>query len=229
MEPQLDPSISATPQAWSLIGGVLCVSRFVESYLQAWAPPGTFASGTTAPTFSSGTPTGLPPPFLPRLRVVPLSAWGCFGEPPFPDIGGGVAQRLRALAGQPAHRGEAGGAAAQRSEEQQRSGETSDALGSPPFCIGVLKLTPEKGCSIVFELARRLPHRRYESAGGRGRGVEAEAEGWRQRQRGGGRGVEAETRMCTLHPGSRDCGTIGTGRGRGAVPCSMVGRHSSQV
>ena len=169
MEPQLDPSISATPQAWSLIGGVLCVSRFVESYLQAWAPPGTFASGTTAPTFSSGTPTGLPPPFLPRLRVVPLSAWGCFGEPPFPDIGGGVAQRLRALAGQPAHRGEAGGAAAQRSEEQQRSGETSDALGSPPFCIGVLKLTPEKGCSIVFELARRLPHHRYGREWQRGR------------------------------------------------------------
>ena len=133
---------------------------------------------------------------------MPLSAWGSFGEPPFPDIGGGVAQRLRStdsseqrralagqqrgstreaggsgetsedigggvaqqlrsLAGQQAQLGEAGEEAAHRSEEQQRSGETLEALGSPPFCIGILKLTPEKGCSIVFELARRLPHRRY--------------------------------------------------------------------
>ena len=171
MEPQLTDTSShrfCCPQAWSLLGGVLCVSRFVERYLQAWAPPGTFASRTSVPascsgtddglplqTLGSGTPARLPPPFLPRLRVVPLSAWGCLGEPPFPDIGGGVAQQLRALAGRQAQLGEAGGAAA------QRSGETLEALGSPPFCIGVLKLTPEKGCSIVFELARRLPHRRY--------------------------------------------------------------------
>ena len=187
MEPQLTDTSShrfCCPQAWSLLGGVLCVSRFVERYLQAWAPPGTFASRTSVPascsgtddglplrTLGSGPPARLPPPFLPlpRLRVVPLSAWGCFGEPPFPDIGGGVAQRLRSLAGQQAQRGEAGGEATQRSEEQQRSGETLEALGSPPFCIGVLKLTPEKGCSIVFELARRLPHHRYGREWQRGR------------------------------------------------------------
>jgi len=54
-------------QAWSQLGGILCVSEAVSTYLQHWWP---------APGF--GLTQELPP-----MRVVPLSTFGCFGHGPF--------------------------------------------------------------------------------------------------------------------------------------------------
>eukprot|EP00798_Chlamydomonas_sp_ICE-L_P006091 gene6091-2686_t len=54
--------------------------------------------------------------------------FGCFGVAPFADLGQSIVQKLAA------------GTEAERP------------------VVGVLKLTPEKGCSIVLELANRMPH-----------------------------------------------------------------------
>ena len=137
-------------QAWSSLGGVICVSRFVESYLRQWAPDGTFTvpEGKDAEVSQSGgaTSSGVTP-----LTVVPLSAWTCFGTPPYPNFGRSVRSWLHGKEGSTST------SAVGNKAEASTSGKDDCADN---LCVGMLKLSPEKGCSIVFEVARRMPHLR---------------------------------------------------------------------
>lgn len=136
----------------------------------------------------------------PYVAVVPLSAWHCFGSPPFPDFGSDAAARLTSGSGagtlnlgcEPPGNG-CNGVKADQARVEQAACSSSPAAGSsgqhkhnphtthtPPtrsspaisqqqqqqLCIGVLKLSPEKGCSVVLEVARRMPHRTFLTVAG---------------------------------------------------------------
>ncbi len=162
----------ALMRAWSLLGGVICVSRFVSEYLEKWAPPGTLtlsgaeeSHGTAAerPARGGGGPNTSDGPLSCELTgpasssrgllFVPLSAWRCFGSLPFPDFGAAAADRMR-------HRR----LRAEGVEPVNAASSCTESLR--PATVGCLKLTPEKGCSIVFELARRMPHLRFLAVAG---------------------------------------------------------------
>jgi len=151
-----------------MLGGVVSVSQFVQGYLRHWAPPGTFTGPSEmslSDVSSSGRPFDVQPSSgaLPshlrqasderpsdgspsfRMLVVPLSAWNCFGSPPFPDYGALAASRLALRSsGAP--------------QAEERPGGNVGVGASKRKTVGVMKLTPEKGCCIVMELARKMPH-----------------------------------------------------------------------
>lgn len=170
----------APSQAWSTLAGVICVSHFVEGYLRKWAPPGIFeipveplgddpltleafplrGELTTSSLLSwpvvggaEGQSRAAVGGRVP-LKVVPLSAWGCFGSPPFPNLGLSAAARARKRLSN--RQGDGAGPSVCGPIDSVRN----EIENGGQLCIGVLKLSPEKGCSIVWEVARRLPHLR---------------------------------------------------------------------
>lgn len=160
-------------QAWSALSGVLCVSQFIRDYLRShWSVPPPSSpppapSQDSQPSSASHGPLpahpGGPLP-QPPMRVVPLSAWGCFGHGPFNCY---AAQALAQLAEAPWEAPTAQASdysssipAQTEAHEGQPGTQGPEGAGSrqpPPRgpILGVLKLTPEKGASIVLELARR--------------------------------------------------------------------------
>lgn len=116
---------------------------------------------------------------MPPVRVVPLATWGVFGRQPLPDLSPAAHEALLAWRAAPAQRraadtGESAGAApaapgkeftgteggAQAAAGEAAAADASaPAVGGPAVDVAVLKLTPEKGCSVVAELARRLAGR----------------------------------------------------------------------
>ncbi|PNG99276.1 hypothetical protein TSOC_014950, partial [Tetrabaena socialis] len=126
---------------------------------------------------------------MPPVRVVPLATWGVYGAPPYEDLAAAARPVLHAWrAAQAAAaaaaaapplppaappcasaspwletdaaplraEGRAGLAAAQ---DLRAPPAASQALPPPLPVVAVLKLTPEKGCAVVLELARRLAGR----------------------------------------------------------------------
>ncbi|KAG2497877.1 hypothetical protein HYH03_004143 [Edaphochlamys debaryana] len=140
-------------EAWRGLGGVVAVSGFVEGYLREhWPREGQ----------EEGEGQG---PFMPDIRVVPLAAWGAFGEGPFPDLAATArpllhawreAQRGRAEA---AGQGPASAGASRGPDEGTGAGAPSSPASGPCVQLAVLKVTPEKGLALVLELARRLQGR----------------------------------------------------------------------
>jgi hypothetical protein len=98
------------------LGGAIAVSRFVQGYLS-----------------EHGVASGLSRGVL----HVPLSAWGVFGGPEWPDFGGELAAIVEAW--------------------WQQQQQQEDPPPPPPFVVACPKLTPEKGLGLVVQLARRLP------------------------------------------------------------------------
>lgn len=100
--------------SWRAAGGCIVVSEFVREYLLQHA-----------------VPLGLASPE--RVCVVRLSAWGCFGAPPFEDLGGRRAQQLATQQQQQAR---------QRQQRQERrhtpEQQTSDNRHLP--CMGAAAL-----------------------------------------------------------------------------------------
>ncbi|GAX81818.1 hypothetical protein CEUSTIGMA_g9246.t1 [Chlamydomonas eustigma] len=113
---------------------------------------------------------------IPSLHKVLLSAWGCFGQPPFPDFGALAVQRmLRRLQAASTSScvdelfldsatpvvadddapccNECGALSSKTAPEDYLRGQLVGGC-----CVGVMKLTPEKGCSIVLQLARLMPN-----------------------------------------------------------------------
>ncbi len=86
-------------RAWSAVGGAVCPSQFVAHYLRTAGLELTqqqAAAAAAAAGFGGGDGGGgcglLPSD---RICVVSYAAWGAFGQGPFDDLGGRVAERLR--------------------------------------------------------------------------------------------------------------------------------------
>ena len=150
---------SIDTQAWSLLGGVISVSQFLQDYLCQWMPSGL----SIAPTDKSLEMPELCSPALSSSIVVPLSAWNCFGSPPFPDFGTLVASRKAGLEGRALGEGQAFSSNTNGPTENHQSAALPEAAKRT---VGVMKLTPEKGCSIVLELARTMPHLHFLAVAG---------------------------------------------------------------
>ncbi|GLC74883.1 hypothetical protein PLESTF_001567800 [Pleodorina starrii] len=124
--------------AWSRLAAVLAVSEFIADYVRRHWP-------------SASSPDSVP---AAPVRVVPLAAWGVFGQPPFPDLAAVARPQLRAWRAAPA--------AAPAPLDAPVPIRPAVAAPPPPpppppvVDVAVLKLTPEKGASIVVELARRM-------------------------------------------------------------------------
>ena len=153
-----------------MLGGVVSVSEFLHDYLRQWAPSGLsmVPSDNSSETLESSDESSCSPA-PPSLIVVPLSAWNCFGSPPFPDFGALVASRIagpnvEGIAGQDGGGGPEGGALGERRAFSSISDHPTVSIlpaarpEKTKRTVGVMKLSPEKGCSIVLELARTLPH-----------------------------------------------------------------------
>ncbi|GIL48946.1 hypothetical protein Vafri_5435 [Volvox africanus] len=132
--------------AWDSLGAVLAVSEFVAGYVrQYWPRRLTAMPGATAE--KSHALPALPPP----VRVVPLATWRVFGEPPFPDLAEVASPRLQAW--------RAVNHPPTCSSPSLKSLTQGNSFITEPVDVAVLKCTPEKGASIVVELAKRLAGR----------------------------------------------------------------------
>lgn len=111
--------------AWSRLGGAIAVSEFVGGYLTQHG--------------------GLTPD---KLMVVSPAAWGCFGQPPFPNFGALVHQQMTNGPAQGSHVGTA------------HPSSSCSSSGSVPV-IAMLKITPEKGADVFLQLAEALPNYQF--------------------------------------------------------------------
>ncbi|GLI62834.1 hypothetical protein VaNZ11_005397 [Volvox africanus] len=132
--------------AWDSLGAVLAVSEFVAGYIRQYWP----CHRTAIPGATTDKPPSLPA-LPPPVRLVPLATWRVFGEPPFPDLAAMALPRLqawRAVDHPPTCSG-----------PTLRPLTQGSSFIPEPVDVAVLKCTPEKGASIVVELAKRLAGR----------------------------------------------------------------------
>ncbi|KAG2437925.1 hypothetical protein HXX76_005541 [Chlamydomonas incerta] len=176
-------------EAWRRLGGIVAVSGFVAGYLrQHWPEAATAAAAAVGsagggssvqPAARAGVAVQAAEELgaaMPPVRVVPLATWGVFGRQPLPDLSPAAHAALLAWRAAPVQRGVAGAAdvpaAAAATTEgavgtAATAGATAEAAADAWAAaaqglvvdVAVLKLTPEKGCSVVAELARRLAGR----------------------------------------------------------------------
>lgn len=136
-------------QAWSQLGGVLCVSSFVARYVAQHA----FL-------------LGLPPD---RIYCVHYAAFGAFGSGPFPDYGTAAAPHLPWPPPSSNTTPPAGGSGSGNSSSDnaacgmQQQGPAGPSSHQPAWrpTIGCLKLSPEKGGALFLDLAGTLPQLQF--------------------------------------------------------------------
>jgi glycosyltransferase involved in cell wall biosynthesis len=131
------PRTPGVLNAWSVIGGILCVSHFVAAYIQAHTQH-----------------RGVDPN---RIHRVGYNAWRTYGSiEEAQDFSNSHSNFIRAVAA-------VGSAAIESSSSGSNNSPVlagTNESGSTPV-IGMLKLTPEKGAALFLALARQLPQYKF--------------------------------------------------------------------
>ncbi|KAF5834608.1 hypothetical protein DUNSADRAFT_8692 [Dunaliella salina] len=170
-------------KAWSQLGGIISVSEAVAGYLREWwprpglsMPPVHVVHLSAFGCFGHGPFQDFGPSALKQLEQCCTPAYTTLANKPMPTgqdtptkptEAGTLADKLIAPANKtiPTRHGTqaqlAGAETAQQQQSQsaQQAGSCTEHRSAQPAplpVLGVLKLTPEKGCSIVLALARHL-------------------------------------------------------------------------